>query len=175
MVKIIAIVVVVLLAAFLGFAAIQPDTFRVQRSTTIKSPPEKIFGLINDFHKWVSWSPYEKRDPAMKRTYSGAEAGKGAQYAWEGNDQIGTGHMEITDASPPSKVIIKLDFIKPFEGHNTAEFSLEPQGDSTNVTWAMYGPNTYFSKIMHILINIDSMCGNDFAAGLANLKTITEK
>ena len=175
MFKTIAIVVVVLLAAILIFAATTPDTFRVQRATSIKAPPEKIFPLINDLHGWDAWSPWEKMDPAMKRTFSGAASGKGAVYEWEGNHEVGKGRMEITESSPPSKVGIKLDFIKPFEAHNIAEFTLEAQGDFTNVTWAMHGPNPYIAKVIHIFFSMDSMVGKQFEAGLANLKTIAEK
>jgi len=175
MLKKIAIVVVVAIAAFLAFAATKPDTFQVQRSTVIKAPPDKIFALIQDFHHWGVWSPYEKRDPDMKRTYGGPESGKGSMYAWEGNSKVGAGRMEILDATAPSKVTIKLDFIKPFEGHNTAEFTMIPQSDATNVTWAMYGPNPYIAKVMQSVFNMDEMIGKDFADGLANLKTAAEK
>ena len=175
MINIIAIIVVVLIAALLGFAATRPDTFRVQRATSIKAPPEKIFALINDFHSWGSWSPWEKMDPTMKRTHSGAANGKGAVYEWEGNNKVGKGRMEIMDTSPPSKVTIKLDFVKPFEGHNIAEFTLEAKGDSTNVTWAMYGPNPYIAKLIHMFFNMDNMIGKDFKTGLAKLKTVAEK
>lgn len=175
MLKTIGIVVVVLIAAVLIYAANQPDNFRVQRATSIKAPPEKIFPLITDFHNWGSWSPWEKLDPAMKRTYSGAASGKGAAYAWEGNSKVGEGRMEIMDASPPSKVSIKLDFLKPLEGHDTAEFTLEPNGESTNVTWAMYGPRPYIAKIIGVFVSMDSMIGKDFETGLANLKAATEK
>jgi uncharacterized protein YndB with AHSA1/START domain len=142
MFNIVSIAVVVLLAALLVFAATKPDTFRVQRATSIKAPPEKIFALINDFHSWGTWSPYEKIDPTMKRTHSGAANGKGAAYEWEGNSKVGKGRMEVTDTSPSSKITIKLDFVKPIEGHNTAEFTLEARGDSTNVTWVMHGPKS---------------------------------
>lgn len=175
MFKTISIVVVVLLAAVLLFAATRPDTFRVQRTTSIKAPPEKIFVLINDFQRWGAWSPYEKLDPAMKRTFSGTASGKGAAYAWEGQGKVGAGRMEILDAPAPSRVTIQLDFIKPFEGHNIAEFTLDGKGDATNVTWAMHGPAPYMSKLMGVFLNLDSMIGKDFEAGLANLKTIAEK
>jgi len=172
--KTIAIVVVVAIAAILGYAMTMPDNFRVQRTTSIKAPPEKIFPLINDFHRWGSWSPWEKMDPEMKRTYSGAASGKGAAYAWQGNSKVGEGRMEIADTSPPSKVTIKLDFMKPFEAHNTAEFTLEPKGDSTNVTWAMYGPSEFITKVMGVFVSMDKMIGKDFETGLANLKTVAE-
>jgi uncharacterized protein YndB with AHSA1/START domain len=174
MFKIIAIVVVVVVAAVLGFAMTKPDSFDVQRTTSIKAPPEKIFPLINDFHSWSSWSPWEKLDPTMKRTHSGAESGKGAVYEWDGNKNVGKGRMEITDASP-SKVTIKLDFLKPIEGHNIAEFTLEPQGDSTNVTWSMRGPAPFISKVIQVFMSMDSMIGKEFDTGLANLKSIAEK
>lgn len=175
MLSTIVIGVVVLLVAFLGFAATRPDTFRVQRAMTINAPPEKIFALINDLHRWGSWSPYEKKDPTMKRTHSGAANGKGAVYEWEGNRDIGTGRMEITDTSPPSRVSIKLDFIKPFEAHNNVEFTLEPNGHSTNVTWALHGAASYTSKVMSVVFNMDRMVGKDFEAGLADLKAVAER
>ena len=174
-IAIIAVVLAVAIAAILVLAAVKPDTFRVERSASIKAPPEKIFPLIDDFHRWGSWSPYETKDPAMQRTFSGAASGKGAVYAWNGNKNVGSGRMEILDAPPPNKVVIKLDFFTPFEGHNTAEFTMLPQGDSTNVTWLMYGPSPFMAKIMHVFMNIDNMVGKDFAVGLANLKRITEK
>jgi hypothetical protein len=174
-IAIIGIIFAVVLAGMLIFAATKPDKFRVQRSTSINAPPEKIFPLINEFDRWGTWSPYEKRDPAMKRSRSGPSSGKGAVYGWEGNSQIGTGRMEIMEALPPSKIVIKLDFLKPFEAHNTAEFTLEGKGDTTSVTWAMHGPANYISKLMGVFINMDSMIGTDFEAGLANLKAVTEK
>ena len=174
MFKTILIVVVVLIAAILVYAATMPDDFRVQRTTSIKASPEKIFALINDLHRWDSWSPWEKMDPAMQRTFSGATAGKGAVYAWQGNSKVGEGRMEIADTSPPSKVTIKLDFVKPFEAHNTAEFTLEPKGDSTNVTWSMYGPSPYIAKVIGVFASMDKMIGKDFETGLANLKSAAE-
>jgi uncharacterized protein YndB with AHSA1/START domain len=167
--------VVIVLAAVLIFAATRPDTFRVQRATSIKAPPEKIFALIDDFHNWGSWSPYEKLDPAMKRTQSGAASGKGAVYEWQGDSKVGQGRMEITDSSAPSKIVIKLDFIKPFEAHNIAEFTLEPKGDSTNVTWAMQGPAPFVTKVIGLFCSMDNMIGKDFETGLANLKALAEK
>ena len=174
MIKKIAIAVAVLLGALLIYAATQPDTFRIQRAATIKAPPERIFAVLNDFLRWESWSPWEKKDPAMKRTFSAVTSGKGAVYAWEGNRDVGQGRMEIAESVAPSKVAIKLDFVKPFEAHNIVEFTLEPKGDSTHVTWAMQGPMPYISKLITVFVNMDSMVGKDFEAGLANLKTNTE-
>lgn len=174
MLKIIVIVLIILVAAVLAIAMTKPDSFRVERKIGIKSSPNKIFPLIDDFHNWSSWSPWERMDPAMRRTHSGAASGQGAVYEWEGNSKVGKGRMEITEASP-SKVTIKLDFLKPFEGHNVAEFTLEPQSDSTSVTWAMYGPAPFFSKVMQVFVSMDKMIGKDFDSGLANLKAIAEK
>jgi polyketide cyclase/dehydrase/lipid transport protein len=173
-IKRIALVVGILVAAVLVYAATRSDTLRVQRTATIKAPAEKIFPLINDLHTWRSWSAYEKVDPAMTRAYSGAPDGKGAVYEWEGDSNVGQGRMEITGTARPSRITIKLDFIKPFEGHNVAEFALVPQGDATNVTWTMDGPTPYLGKLIGVFINMDTMIGKDFETGLANLKTIAE-
>ena len=170
-----AIVLAIAIAAVLILAATKPDTLRVERAIRIKAPADSIFPLINDFHQWRSWSPYEDRDPALKRTYSGADSGKGAVYAWDGNKNVGSGRMEILETTLPSKILIKLDFFKPFEGHNTAEFTMLPQGDATTVSWRMHGPAPFMARIMHVFINIDKMVGTDFEAGLANLKRLTEK
>ncbi len=169
----IVIVVAVVVAALLVFAATRPDTFRLQRAASIKAPPGKIFALIDDFHNWVSWSPWEKTDPTTERTYSGAASGKGAVYEWEGK-KVGKGRMEITDQSPSSRIAIKLDFFKPFEAHNTVDFTLEGKGDATAVTWTMQGSNGYMGKVFSIFVSMDSMVGKDFEAGLANLKGIAE-
>ena len=176
MFKKIAIAIVVLIAALLAYAATRPDTFRVERGATIKAPPEKIFALINDLRRWDSWSPWEKKDPAMKRTFGGdVTSGKGAAYAWEGNSDVGQGRMEIAESVPPSRIRIKLDFVKPFEAHNLVDFTLEPKGDATSVTWAIHGPSPYISKLVGVFCNMDSMIGKDFEAGLAGLKAIAEK
>ena len=174
-IAVIAVVLVIAIAVILILAATKPDRFSVQRATTVKAPAEKIFPLINDFHQWGSWSPYEHKDPAMKRSYSGAASGRGAVYAWDGNKNVGSGRMEILDATAPSKIVIKLDFFTPFEGHNTAEFTMLPQGDGTNLTWLMHGPAPFMAKIMQVFMNIDRMVGKDFEIGLANLKRLTEK
>jgi uncharacterized protein YndB with AHSA1/START domain len=174
-IAIVAVVLAIAVAVVLILAATKPDTFSVRRAATVKASPERIFSLINDFHQWRSWSPWEHKDPAMKRTYSGADSGKGAVYAWDGNKNVGSGRMEILEASLPSKIVIKLDFFAPFEAHNTAEFTMLPQGDATNLTWVMHGPLVFMAKVMHVFIDMDKMIGKDFEAGLANLKKLTEK
>jgi uncharacterized protein YndB with AHSA1/START domain len=174
-IAIIAVVVAVAVAIVLILAATKPDTFRVRRAATVKASPERIFPLINDFHQWANWSPWENKDPEMKRSYSGAASGRGAVYGWDGNKNVGAGRMEILDTSVPSKIVIKLDFFKPFEGHNTAEFTMLPQGDVTELTWTMHGPAVFMSKVMQVFMNLDNMIGKDFEVGLANLKKLTEK
>jgi len=176
---VIAVIVAVIVAGILIYATTKPDSFTVKRTASIKAPPDRIFALINDLHGWSAWSPYEKKDPDMKRTFGGAALGKGAIYQWDGNKNVGSGTMEIIESTPPRKIVIKLDFLKPFEGHNTAEFTLDPPGnntgDNTTVTWAMYGPSSFIFKVMGIFMDMDKMIGNDFAAGLANLKAVAEK
>jgi Polyketide cyclase / dehydrase and lipid transport len=165
----------VVVAAILAYAATRPGTLRVQRTANIKASPEKIYPLIDDFHTWASWSPYDTRDPAMKKVYRGASKGVGAVYEWDGNSNVGQGRMEITDASPSSAITIKLDFTRPIEGHNIAVFTLAPKGDSTDVTWTMDGPTPYVGKVMGVFFNMDKMVGDDFVTGLANLKAIAER
>jgi hypothetical protein len=176
-IAIIAVLLAIAIAIVLILAATKPDTFSIQRTAAVKAPADQIFPLVNNFHQWTSWSPWENKDPAMKRTYSGAESGRGAIYAWDGNKNVGSGRMEILDASSPSKIVIKLDFFKPFEGHNTAEFSFVPErnASATTITWVMHGPSSFMSKVIQVFMNLDSMIGRDFEAGLANLKRLTEK
>lgn len=162
-------------AGFLAYCTTKPDTFRVERKITIDSSASKIFPLINDFHNWAEWSPYEKMDPDMKKNFSGKDKGKGSIYSWDGNNKVGAGRMEITESTSPSLVRTSLQFMRPMKFHNTGEFLLEKKGDQTEVTWAMYGPNPFFNKVMHTLINMDKLVGKDFEIGLENLKNISEK
>jgi len=174
-ITIVAIILAIAIAVVLILAATKPDSFRIRRSLLIKAPPETLFALINDFHRWGIWSPWENKDPAMKRTFSGAPSGTGAVYAWEGNKNVGSGRMEILESATASKIVIKLDFFKPFEGHNTAEFTLLPQADATTVEWVMSGPARFMSKVMQVFMSFDTMIGKDFEQGLANLKKATEQ
>ncbi|TXJ22137.1 MAG: polyketide cyclase [Afipia sp.] len=171
----VAIALAVLIAIVLGLAVMRPDTFRVQRSIDINAPADKIFPLINDYRNWGSWSPYEHVDPDMQRTFSGAPSGKGSIYEWRGNKNIGHGRMEILDTTTPSKIVIKLDFFSPFEAHNMAEFTMQPKGGATNVTWAMHGPVPFMAKIIHMFMNMDRMVGGQFQQGLVSMKAVAEK
>jgi uncharacterized protein YndB with AHSA1/START domain len=174
-----ALVMLIAIGGVAAYAATKPDTFRVQRSLVINAPPEKIFALVQDLQSWTAWSPYEKKDPDMKRMHSGARMGKGAVYEWDGDKNVGRGRVEIVEATQPEKVAIKLDFISPFEAHNMAEFTMQPQADGANagtrVTWAMHGPNLFIGRVISVFIDMDSMVGKDFADGLQNLKAAAER
>ena len=175
MLKTILIVLVALIALVLIVAATRPDNFRVERSVVVAAPSEKIFPLIDILQNWRAWSPYERKDPAMQRTYSGAASGVGAAYAWKGNKEVGEGRMEIVESTPPSTVRFKLDFAVPFEAHNEAVFTLEPVAGGTRVGWAMTGASPFMFKLMGLFVNMDTMIGRDFEAGLAALKAQAEK
>ncbi|TXL80316.1 SRPBCC family protein [Vineibacter terrae] len=178
MLKAIAIiggVIVVAVAGVLVYAATRPDAFEVQRSASIKAPPEKIFPYLNDFHRFAEWSPYENLDPGMKRTHTGAPSGKGAAYAWVSDAKAGIGRMEIIESTPSSQVMINLDFVKPIEAHNVVAFTLQPAGDATTVTWSMRGRSPYMFKVMSVFMDTDTLVGKDFETGLAALKTLAEK
>jgi uncharacterized protein YndB with AHSA1/START domain len=178
MLKIILIVLAALAAAVVGlvvYATTKPNTFSVVRKTQIKASPDKVFAVINDFHLWVKWSPWEKMDLTMQKTFTGAQAGVGAVYEWDGNKKVGKGRMEILESVSFEKIVIKLDFFAPFEAHNTAHFTLAQQDDITDVTWEMFGPNPLISKIMSTFFDFDSLIGKDFEAGLAALKVEAEK
>jgi uncharacterized protein YndB with AHSA1/START domain len=175
MLKTVSLVVAALVATLLIVASTRPGAFRVERAITIEAPPERIYGLLTDFRQWSAWSPYEKRDPAMRRTFEGAASGPGAVYAWAGNREVGEGRMEIVQSTPPSRLTIQLDFIEPFAAHNTAEFTLAPTQGGTRVTWAMWGPSPFMSKLFGLFLDMDTMIGRDFEAGLANLKTLAQR
>lgn len=167
-------VIVVLVAIVLILAAGRPGTFRLERSTTVNAPPEKVFPHLENFRGWEAWSPWEGLDPDLKRRHSGASSGRGAIYDWEGNKQVGTGRMEVLEAEAPHRLLIQLDFLKPFEAHNRAEFTLERRGNTTHLTWAMFGPQAFPMKVMSLFVSMDSMVGKDFEKGLARLKAVAE-
>jgi hypothetical protein len=175
MLKKIAIGALAIVAIILVMTTMQPDSFAVTRSVTISAAPEKIVPLVADFHNWSRWSPWEKLDPDMQRTFGGAQSGKGAVYNWQGNSDVGSGRMEITDLAALNKVVIKLDFMQPFESHNVTEFTLRPQGPATTVAWNMRGPMPFVSKLMSVFMSMDKIIGKDFEKGLSQLKAEAEK
>jgi uncharacterized protein YndB with AHSA1/START domain len=169
------VIIGIAVVALLVFVATRPDTFRIVRSATIGAPAQRVFGSLDDFHQWTAWSPWERLDPGLSRTHSGAPKGKGAVYEWSGNKQVGRGRMEIIEVVPPDRLTIKLDFLAPFEAHNTTAFSLTPSGgNATLVTWEMTGRNTFMGKAMSVFMNMDRLIGRDFEKGLANLKAVAE-
>jgi len=163
-----------IIVVFVVIVALQPSDFRIARTTTIAAPADAVFAQVNDFHKWEAWSPYDKIDPALKRTYSGAPAGVGAIYEWVGNKNVGEGKATITDSRPNELVRIQLDFLKPFAATNIAEFSLAPQGDQTAITWSMTGSKNFMFKAVGLFMNMDKMVGGQFEQGLAQLKSLVE-
>jgi len=166
--------IIAVLVVFAVIVARQPGDFRVVRSATISASPSAVFAQVNDFHNWQAWSPWAKRDPAMKQTYEGAPAGTGAIYTWAGNSDVGAGRMTITRSDPSKLITIKLEFLKPFVATNTAEFAFVPQGNQTYVTWSMSGTKVFIMKAFGLFMNMDKAVGGDFEKGLASLKSIAE-
>jgi uncharacterized protein YndB with AHSA1/START domain len=173
MLKKIAIVLVLVLAAFAAFVATRPAEFRIARSRTVAAPPDVVHPYVSDFQHWPEWSPWEKLDPAMKKEISGAPAGTGAVYYWSGNSDVGEGRMTITDSRPPQSVTIRLEFLKPFAATNTTQFDFVPSGTGTSVTWAMTGHNNFMAKAFSVFMDMDKMIGADFEKGLASLDAAT--
>jgi hypothetical protein len=169
-----AAVIAVIIAVVLAYAATRPDRFQVQRSLSIKASGDRIFPLINDLHSFNGWNPFVKKDPDSKGTYSGPPSGKGAGYAFEGG-KSGAGRIEIVDTAPPSTVTMRLTMIKPLAADNRVAFILEPQGDTTRVTWAMDGQVPFVGKLIHLFFDVDAMVGREFETGLADLKTLAER
>jgi uncharacterized protein YndB with AHSA1/START domain len=174
MLKTIALIVAAGIVVVLILASLKPDTFRIERSALIPAPPEKVYPLIADMRAFNTWNPFLRKDPKAQLTYSGPASGTGAAYGWVGTES-GIGRMEVAEAVPSSRVAFKLDFIKPFEAHNRAVFTLAPQGSSTQVTWAMEGPMNFGFKVMTVFFDMDKTVGKDFADGLDNLKVAATK
>jgi hypothetical protein len=166
---------VAVIAVLAVVIAMQPSDFRVSRSATMAAPPAAIFAQVNDFHNWEEWSPWIKVDPNAKTSFEGPSAGKDAKFSWSGNIEVGEGSMTIVDSQPHERILIRLDFVKPFEGTSDAEFTFQPEGDQTNVTWSMAGTNNFMAKAISLVIDCEKMTGDYFEKGLASLKAIVEK
>lgn len=164
-----------IVVVFLGIVATQPSEFRITRSTTITAPADIVFSQVDDFHKWENWSPWAKLDPAAKNTFEGPAAGTGAIFKWSGNDKVGQGQMTLTESRPSDKILIKLEFKRPFEDTSTTEFTFKPEGDTTTVTWSMFGQQNFMEKAICMFMNMDKMLGTDFEKGLAQMKKISEE
>ncbi|HEX4644944.1 MAG TPA: SRPBCC family protein [Verrucomicrobiae bacterium] len=170
----ILVALVVIAVVFIVIVAMRPSDFRVTRSTVISAGPAAIFAEVNDLHRWQAWSPWEKIDPALKRTYDGPPAGTGAIYSWVGNNKVGEGRMTVTESRPPELVRFRLEFLKPFKATNMAEFTFKPEGARTVVTWSMTGKYNFVMKAAGLFMNCEKMVGGEFEKGLANLKSIAE-
>jgi hypothetical protein len=170
----ILIAVAAILVVLVIVIATRPSEFRVERSATVSAPAPVVFAQVNDFHKWEAWSPYVKRDPAMKKSFEGAPAGVGAIYTWSGNHEVGEGRTTIIESRPSELIRIKLEFVRPFAGTSTTAFTFRPEGDRTAVTWSLEGRNRFPAKAMGLVMNMDRMIGDDFEKGLAQMKAIAE-
>lgn len=168
LIKVVFVVAVALLAV-VGFVATRPSDFTISRSRAVAAPPDVLHSYVNDFRKWVEWSPWEKRDPALKREYSGPPEGPSATYHWVGNSEVGEGRMTIIESTPGRSITIRLEFIKPWTATNTARFDFAPRGTGTNVTWTMRGEKNFMAKAVGLLMDVDKMVGTDFERGLAGL------
>jgi len=169
------VVLVLLLGGAAAYVATRPDAYHVERSTTVEAPPATVFAQIDDLSVWKEWSPWEKKDPAMKRTLSATTSGVGASYSWAGNKEVGKGKMTITDSRPGEKVVEKLEFIEPFQSQAEITFKMAAEGPAaTKVTWAMDGKHNFISKAFSVVKPMDGMIGKDFEEGLANLKKVAE-
>jgi hypothetical protein len=173
MLKKILIGVGVLVLALVVIVAMQPAEFHIERSTTVAAAPANVFARVQDFHAWRAWSPWEKLDPNLRRTYDGPGSGVGAKYSWSGNDDVGEGRMTIEEANA-ARVVIKLEFIKPFAATNITTFKFDPTGNDTKVTWAMDGEKNFMSKAFGMVMDMDQLVGKDFERGLAQLKKVVE-
>jgi uncharacterized protein YndB with AHSA1/START domain len=170
MLNLVVIALVVAVVVLLLVVSRQPDTFHVERSRRIAAPQDKVFAQINDFHLWQQWSPWAKLDPTMQVTYSGPDSGVGATQSWVGNNQVGQGSSTIIESQPNERVRMTLAFLKPFKATNDVVFTVVPEGDTVRVTWAMSGPKNLLMKGMHMVMDMDKMCGQAFEHGLAQLE-----
>lgn len=174
MMRRILLVLLVLVLGFVGYVSTRPAEFHVERSATIAASASTIYPHLADFHQWEAWSPWERLDPAMKKTYEGDPMGVGSNYHWAGNDSVGEGRMTIKESVPSERLTIELEFIKPFAATNTTLFSLAPEGEGTKVTWAMDGKKDFMMKAVGLFMDMDKQVGGDFERGLASLKQLTE-
>ena len=172
---IVAVLVVGVAGLVLYATMTQPDTFRIQRAMTINAPADKIFTIVTDLRRGAEWSPYEKKDPNMKKGFNGPASGPGSQMTWDGNSDIGAGALTIANATAPSKVVLNLDMTRPMSAHHVIEYDLTPDGSGTKMTWSMHGQMNLASKVVCLFMNMDKMVGNDFEDGLRSLKALAER
>jgi hypothetical protein len=167
----IAIVALVVVAAVV-YIATRPGSFHIERSAQINAARDVVFPMINDFHQWALWSPWEKLDPNMEKTFAGPTAQPGATYAWNGNSKAGAGRITLMESKASELVAIKLEFFKPFPATNQGRFKLVPSGGGTRVSWSMEGKNNLMGKLMSPFM--DGILGKEFERGLANLNSAVQ-
>jgi uncharacterized protein YndB with AHSA1/START domain len=172
MIKKILLGIVAVIAIICIAASFQSDDMSVSRSATIAAPPEAVFKVVNDFRQWDAWSPWSKLDPAMAKTLEGPPEGKGAVYRWSGNNEVGEGSTTLVDSTPNEKVVMKLEFVRPFAGTSDVLFTFVPEGTGTKVTWAMKSEKNFIMKVMGLFMDCEKMCGDQFNEGLANLAKV---
>ena len=164
----------VLAGVVAAYASTRPDTMRFERSARIAAAPEAIFPLINDLRAFSSWSPFERKDPNIRSVYSGPESGVGQRHDWEGNKEVGAGWVIITESVAPFRIGMQLNMTRPMACSNQVTFTLVPDDAATTVTWAMEGQMSFIAKVLNVIVGMDRLCGPEFEAGLANLKTRVE-
>jgi len=174
MLKKILLVLVALVLVFVVVVALQPSEFHVERSVTVDAPASKVFGEVNDFHKWDAWSPWAKLDPDAKVGFEGPESGEGTVMTWAGNSEVGAGKMTLVESEPDKLIKIKVDFTEPFEGTSGSQFNFTPDGDKTAVTWSMNDDHTFLEKAFCLIMNGKKMVGDQMDQGLAKLKQVSE-
>ena len=163
----IAVLLIVMIAG-------QPDEFILTRSAKMSAPPETIFPHVNDLHQWEAWSPWAKLDPNARSAFDGPANGIGAAMTWAGNNKVGEGKMTITDSLPNQLIRFRLEFLKPMQATNTAEFTFRPEGGQTVVNWSMSGKNSFAGKIFGLFMNCEKMVGGQFEKGLVRMKSVVE-
>jgi hypothetical protein len=167
------LIAALILAGFLFFVSRKPDTFSLQRSTSIAAPAADVFSWINAPKRFNQWNPWALSDPTSNITYSGPDDGPGAAYAWVGKKN-GEGSMTLLTQQAHREVNFALEFVKPFKASNKAVFTLADNAGHTTVTWAMSGQNSFFNKLFQTFVSMDKMVGKDFEKGLSNLKGLVE-
>jgi hypothetical protein len=168
------LVIIAALAVFGAVVALQPAEFSVVRTLTMAAPPQAVFAQVDDLRKWDAWNPWQKKDPGMKIVFTGPSSGPGASYSWSGNKEVGEGRLTITQSRPNELVLIKLEFVKPFQATNTAAFRFLTLDNQTAVTWSMQGHNNYFAKAFNLVMNMDKRIGREFENGLSDMKAVVE-
>jgi uncharacterized protein YndB with AHSA1/START domain len=174
MLKAILIILAVAIVAFVIVVATRPEDFRVSRSGMIAAPAAVVFEQVNTLRNWDAWSPWAKLDPNATQTFEGPPSGPGSSFSWAGNNKVGAGKMTILESKPNERVLFQLDFLKPFKSTSNTEFTFQPEGAQTRVTWTMTGKNNFFAKAFSMFMDCDKMVGGDFEKGLGQLNTVSQ-